>query len=109
MVSIGLKDVEVPVKACSDNKCPFHAGLRVHGRTFIGTVKSDKMTNTVTVEWPRIIRIPKYKRYIVRRSKVKAHNPECVKARIGDTVLISECRPLSKTKKFVVVKVVTKE
>ncbi|MFA5406003.1 MAG: 30S ribosomal protein S17 [Candidatus Nanoarchaeia archaeon] len=103
---VGIKGVEAPKKECEDIKCPFHGELSVRGRTFMGTVKSDKMTNTVSVVWQRIIRIPKYKRYVIKKTSVKAHNPECINAQSGDKVLISECRPLSKTKKFVVLKVV---
>lgn len=106
---VGIKGVEAPKSECTDIKCPFHGELRARGRTFEGTVKSDKMTNTVTVEWERMILVPKYNRYIKRRSKVKAHNPECIKAKTGDRVLIVECRPLSRTKKFTVVKVVSQK
>ncbi len=107
MVSIGIKGIEAPVKKCDDANCPFHGSLSIRGRIFEGVVKSDKMAKTVTVEWSRMIKIPKYNRYIVKRSRVKAHNTECINARVGDKVLISECRPLSKTKKFVVIKVVS--
>jgi len=105
----GIKGVEAPSKECNDPKCPFHGELRVRGRSFEGTIKSDKMSRTVTVEWSRITKIPKYNRFIIKRTKVKAHNPKCIKARTGDKVLICECRPLSKTKKFVVLKVVKDE
>ncbi len=106
MVNIGLKGIEAPENKCNDPNCPFHGTLKVRGRMFEGTVKSDKMTKTVTVEWPRIVEIPKYKRYLIKRTRVKAHNPPCIDAHTGDKVLISECRPLSKTKKFVIVKVI---
>ena len=66
------------------------------------------MAKTVIVEWPRIIRLKKYKRYMKKRTKVKAHNPPCINAKIGDMVVIMECRPLSKTKKFSVIGVKTK-
>ncbi|MBN1455027.1 MAG: 30S ribosomal protein S17, partial [Methanomicrobia archaeon] len=38
-----------------------------------------------------------------RQSKIHAHNPPCINAKVGDIVKIAECRPLSKTKSFVVV------
>lgn len=107
--NIGLKGVEAPSKECSDVNCPFHGSLSVRGRSFEGVVKSDKMSKTVSVVWNRVVKIPKYNRYMIKRSKVKAHNPECINARVGDKVLISGCRPLSKTKKFVVVQVVSDE
>ncbi|MFH2019815.1 MAG: 30S ribosomal protein S17 [archaeon] len=78
--------------------------LKTRGRTFKGKVVSAKAQKTVTVEWFRRIYIPKYERYQIKRSKVKAHNTQGAKE--GDLVIIKECRPLSKTKKFVVTEVV---
>ena len=73
------------------------------GRTFTGTVISDKMSRTVTVEWTRRHYIPKYERYEKRRSRVKAHNPDDIDAQLGDIVTIKETRPLSKTKHFIII------
>ncbi len=67
---------------------------------------SDKAQRTVTVEWNRRVYVPKYERYQKKRSKVKAHNPEEIDAKEGDEVIIKECRPISKTKKFIVVEVI---
>ncbi|RME52810.1 30S ribosomal protein S17 [Candidatus Woesearchaeota archaeon] len=80
--------------------------VRLRGRTFVGVVVSDKMTKTVTVEWERRLYVPKYERYFIRKSRVKAHNPEEVGAKLGDKVRIQESRPLSKTKKFVVTEII---
>lgn len=88
---------------CSDKNCPVHGSLRIKGATFLGTVVSDKMAKTVTVQWTRKLYIPKFERYQVRLSKIKAHNPPCIGAKIGDYVKLRETRPLSKTKTFVVV------
>ena len=73
------------------------------GRTFVGKVISTKMTKTVNVEWERRSYLYKYERYQTERSRVKAHNPTEINAQVGDTVRIAECRPLSKTKKFIVI------
>jgi len=73
------------------------------GRTFVGKVISAKMTKTVNVEWERRSYLYKYERYQTERSRVKAHNPTEINAQVGDTVRIAECRPLSKTKKFIVI------
>ncbi len=109
MARISINEIKAPEKSCNDIRCPFHGELSVRGRVFEGVVTSDKMSKTVTVEWSRIVKVPKYNRYLIKRSRVKAHNPECINARNGDRVIISECRPLSKTKKFVVLKVVSEE
>ncbi|MBD3209316.1 30S ribosomal protein S17 [Candidatus Woesearchaeota archaeon] len=74
------------------------------GRTFTGIVTSGKMRRTVTVAWTRRYYLPKYERYEKRRTKVKAHNPDVIDARVGDTVTVMETRPLSKTKHFTIIK-----
>lgn len=103
----GKKDIgvglEAPEKTCEDEKCPWHGSISVRGRTFHGTVKNAKAHNTVMVEWGYHRLVPKYERHERRRTRVSAHNPECIKAREGDKVLVAECRPISKTKSFVVV------
>lgn len=92
-------------KTCMDKQCPHHGSVRTHGRTFVGTVIEAKMQKTATVEWPRTRYIQKYERTATERSRVKAHNPSCIEAKKGDIVKIQECRPLSKTKTFVIVEV----
>lgn len=83
--------------------------ISTRGRTFTGLVTSDKMSKTVTVEWERRKYIPKYERYQKRRTKVKAHNPQNINAEWGDTVEIMETRPISKTKNFIVTKIIKKQ
>src|SRR3989339_98710 len=90
-------------------KLGYFGGLSLRGRSFVGTVISSKMQKTVTVEWERKHYLKKFERYERRRSRVKAHNPESINAREGDVVKIVECRPLSKTKNFVVVEIMGKE
>ncbi len=106
--SIG-RNVDFPKQKCNDNSCPFHGNLKCRGRIFSGTVISAKMHKTVVVEWSRIINLPKYERYEKKNTKIKAHNPSCLNAKEGNIVKISECRPLSKTKNFVVIEVIGKE
>jgi small subunit ribosomal protein S17 len=78
-------------------------------RTFTGKVIRDKMSKTVTVEWEGQRYIPKYERYQKTRTRVKAHNPESINAKEGDVVKITETRPLSKTKNFIVTEIVSKK
>jgi small subunit ribosomal protein S17 len=94
---------------CDDKNCPFHGSLRCRGKNFTGTVISTKMHKSAIVEWLWRKKIPKYERYENKRTKVKVHNPLCIDAQEGDMVKISECRPLSKTKNFVIVDVLGKE
>jgi small subunit ribosomal protein S17 len=63
------------------------------------------MNGTVVVEHEYLHYVKKYKRYEKRRSRYHAHSTPCINASAGDVVRIAECRPLSKTKSFVVVEV----
>lgn len=99
---------QAPKETCTDKNCPFHGTLKTRGKQFTGTIVSDKMQHSVKVEWLGWRYIPKYERYKKTRTSVIAHNPDCVNAVEGDMVRISECRPLSKTKNFVVIKVLGK-
>ncbi len=76
-------------------------------RQLLGTVESDKMNKTVVVLVERLVKHSLYEKYIKRHAKFSAHdeNNDC---KIGDKVLITESRPLSKTKKFRVSKIVEK-
>ena len=94
---------------CSDINCPFHGKLRVRGRQFTGTIVSTKMRKTAVIEFERLYFLKKYERYEKRRTKLKVHNPECIAAEDGDIVNVMECRPLSKTKNFVIIKNVGQE
>jgi small subunit ribosomal protein S17 len=102
-------NIKQPESKCSDGNCPFHGALSIRGRFLTGKVASDKMSKSVIVSWDRKVFVPKFERYEKRRSKVNAHNPDCIDAKKGDLVKISECRPLSKTKHFVVVEILGKE
>ncbi len=75
--------------------------IATRGREFIGTVINAKMQKTATVEWPRQVHVPKYERYLSKRTRVKAHN--AINAVFGDKVRVRECRKISKTKSFMIV------
>jgi small subunit ribosomal protein S17 len=96
-------------EGCEDKNCPIHGELSVRGRTFVGTIISTKMHKTVVVEWLWKKKVAKYERYESKRTRLKAHNPQCISAQDGDIVKIAECRPLSKTKNFVIIEVLGKE
>ena len=83
------------------------ADTQVQGKrkTKVGRVVSDKMDKTIVVSVERLARHRLYKRVIRLTTKFKAHD-EANDARIGDTVLIEESRPLSATKRWRLVSVV---
>ncbi|GLT15235.1 MAG TPA: 30S ribosomal protein S17 [Vibrio sp.] len=76
-------------------------------RTTQGRVISDKMDKSIVVAIERFVKHPIYGKFIKRTTKVHAHdeNNECG---LGDKVEIRECRPLSKTKSWTLVKVLEK-
>ena len=79
------------------------------GRIFTGKVISKKMAKTAKIQWDRRAYLYKYERYQKKRSAVMAHIPEGINVSIGDKVRIAECRPISKTKNFIIIERVTKE
>lgn len=81
--------------------------VRGNRRERQGVVISDKMQKTIVVEVTRLIPHPIYGRVIKRKSKAVAHD-EKEAAKIGDTVRITEVKPLSKTKRWNLVEVVKK-
>lgn len=64
-----------------------------------GIVTTNRMDKTVVVALERIVLHPRYKKYLRRRTKVKAHD-ERNECQVGDRVLISESRPLSREKRW---------
>jgi len=79
---------------------------RGEARRIIGRVVSDKMNKSVTVSVERLTKHPVYGKYIRRTSKIVAHD-ETNQCKPGDVVAISECRPISKTKAWRVVEIVS--
>jgi len=78
---------------------------RTQAKTEIGVVTSTKMQKTITVRVERLVKHPKYGKYIRRRTKLSAHD-EHEKANVGDQVEVAFTRPFSKTKRWRLVRVV---
>jgi len=76
-------------------------------RTLIGRVVSDKRAKTVTVLIERRVKHPIYDKIVIRSSKYHAHD-EKGEYKLGDTIEITESRPLSKTKNWVATRLVQK-
>ena len=94
--------VRITVRVMVKVRVRIRRRVRVRGKVWKGIVVSDKMDKTVTVSIPLVVKVPKYERFIRKKIKVKAHNPPCINARVGDVVIIGETRKISKTKAFVV-------
>src|SRR5215217_3551736 len=92
----------------ADTKTPAAAGERTTGaRVLEGIVTRDKMSKTRRVEVERLVRHAKYGKFVKRRTVCYMHD-EKNESHLGDTVEIIESRPLSKLKRWELVKVVKK-
>ena len=76
-------------------------------RTLQGRVVSDKMDKTITVLVERRVKHPIYGKFVRRSTKVHAHD-DANECGIGDVVVVEQCRPLSKSKTWRLVKVIEK-
>jgi len=76
-------------------------------RTLQGRVVSDKMDKSITVLIERRVKHPIYGKFMIRSTKLKAHDEENV-CNMGDVVTIRECAPISKSKSWTLVDVVEK-
>ena len=74
-----------------------------NNKILTGTVVSDKMDKTVVVSVTRFVKHPKYQKYLKITKKFKAHDADNTH-KVGDVVSLKETRPLSKDKRFEVVK-----
>lgn len=89
-----------------DKKCPFTGNVSIRGRILTGIVKSTKMQRTIIVRRNYLHYIKKYQRYEKRHSNISAHLSPCFRCKEGDTVVVGQCRPLSKTVRYNVLRVI---
>jgi len=80
---------------------------RGNKKQFVGTVVSDKMDKTIVVLVERLVKHQLYQKYVRRRNKFSAHD-ENNSCQVGDKVLITESRPISRTKRWRVSKIIEK-
>ena len=106
--SLGL-GFETPKEAITgdyvDKKCPFTGNVSIRGKILKGMVISNKMKNTIVIRRGYLHYIKKYNRYQKRHKNISAHCSPCFRVKEGDIVTVGECRPLSKTVSFNVLKV----
>ncbi|WP_419420013.1 30S ribosomal protein S17 [Legionella sp. D16C41] len=77
-----------------------------NARTLVGKIVSDKMQKTIVVMVERTVKHPKYGKIMKKRTKLHAHDENQI-GQVGNTVKIRETRPLSKTKSWVLVEVIS--
>ena len=105
-VGMGFITPEEAIKGTYiDNKCPFTSKTSIRGRILSGIVKSCHMKRTIIVRRDYFHYVSKYNRYEKKHTNIACHvSPAFRKLKEGDHVVIGQCRPLSKTVRFNVLK-----
>merc|ERR1711970_1086573 len=88
-----------------DKRCPFTGNVRIRGRILTGVVRKLKMQRTIIVRRDYLYFVKKYGRFEKRHNNMAVHMSPCfMDVEAGDIVTMGECRPLSKTVRFNVIK-----
>ena len=105
-VGLGFK---TPKEASSgtyiDKKCPFTGNVSIRGRILKGIVISTKMQRSIVIRRNYLNFVPKYRRFEKRHKNITCHCSPAFRVKEGDIVTVGQCRPLSKTIRFNVLKV----
>ncbi|RWS08078.1 40S ribosomal protein S11-like protein [Dinothrombium tinctorium] len=89
-----------------DKKCPFTGNVAIRGRILRGVVIKMKMQRTIVIRRDYLHYVKKYNRFEKRHKNMSVHISPCFRdVAVGDVVTVGECRPLSKTVRFNVLKV----
>ncbi len=89
------------------NEAETQTDQRGSRRVIVGTVTSDSMEKTIVVSVSRRVRDRRFHKFLTRRTKYKAHD-ETNTAKVGDLVEIIETRPMSRTKRWRLLRTITK-
>nr|BAN20146.1 ribosomal protein S11 [Riptortus pedestris] len=106
-VGLGFKTPREAIEGTYiDKKCPFTGNISIRGRILTGTVRKMKMQRTIVIRRDYLHYVKKYNRFEKRHKNMSVHLSPCFRdVEIGDIVTVGECRPLSKTVRFNVLKV----
>eukprot|EP01062_Namystynia_karyoxenos_P076243 TRINITY_DN744_c0_g1_i1.p2 TRINITY_DN744_c0_g1~~TRINITY_DN744_c0_g1_i1.p2 ORF type:complete len:170 (+),score=77.41 TRINITY_DN744_c0_g1_i1:108-617(+) len=106
-VGLGFKTPKEAIEGTYvDKKCPFTGNVSIRGRILRGIVRSQKMNRTIIIRRNYLHWVTKYQRYEKRHKNFAAHcSPAFPVTKVGDEVVVGECRPLSKTVRFNVLKI----
>mmetsp|Transcript_37760 Transcript_37760/g.57816 ORF Transcript_37760/g.57816 Transcript_37760/m.57816 type:complete len:160 (-) Transcript_37760:154-633(-) len=106
-IGLGFKTPQTAIEAqYVDKKCPFTSNLTIRGRIFKGVVLSTKMNRTVVLRRDYLHYIKKYNRFEKRHHNLPAHiSPAFARTKTGDILTVGQCRPISKTVRFNVIRV----
>ena len=107
-IGLGVKTPqEAKTGTYIDNKCPFTGNVSIRGRILDGVVVSTKMRRTCIIRRDYLHYVKKYNRFEKRHTNTACHVSPCFRINEGDRVVVGQCRPLSKTVRFNVIKVLS--
>merc|ERR1711998_615382 len=105
-VGLGIKTPRSAIEGTYvDKKCPWTGNVTVRGKMITGVIKTTKMKNTVIIRKDYLHYIKKYQRFEKRHKNTPVHVSPAFRVKPGDEILAGQCRPLSKTVRFNLVKV----
>mmetsp|Transcript_124583 Transcript_124583/g.348914 ORF Transcript_124583/g.348914 Transcript_124583/m.348914 type:complete len:167 (+) Transcript_124583:82-582(+) len=105
-VGLGIKTPDTATEGnYVDKKCPFTGNVSIRGKILKGMVVSTKMKRTIIIRRNYLHYIKKFDRFEKRHSNMAVHCSPCFEPKEGDIVTVGQCRPLSKTVRFNVLKV----
>merc|ERR1711974_171187 len=105
-VGLGIKTPKEAINGTYiDKKCPWTGDVSIRGRILRGVCASTKMNRTIIVRRDYLHYVRKYSRFEKRHTNIPAHLSPCFRAKVGDVITLGQCRPLSKTVRFNVLKV----
>merc|ERR1712187_850882 len=100
-IGLGFKTPQTAIEGSYvDKKCPFTSDVSIRGRIFKGVVISTKMSRTLIIRRDYLHYIKKYNRFEKRHKNVAVHCSPAFRIKVGDVVTVGQCRPLSKTVRF---------
>uniref|UniRef100_A0A7S3RUU3 Small ribosomal subunit protein uS17 n=1 Tax=Strombidinopsis acuminata TaxID=141414 RepID=A0A7S3RUU3_9SPIT len=104
-IGLGFKTPQEAIEGnYIDHKCPFTGNVAIRGRIFKGVVVSTKMNRTIVIRRDYLHYIKKYNRFEKRHKTITVHCSPAFRLRSGDVVTVGQCRPLSKTVRFNVIR-----
>merc|ERR1711865_873179 len=100
-IGLGFKTPQTAIDGdYVDHKCPFTGDVAIRGKIFKGVVISNKMQRTIVIRRDYLHYIKKYNRFEKRHKTMSVHCSPAFRLKIGDVVTVGQCRPISKTVRF---------
>jgi len=106
-VGLGIKTPRTAIEGTYvDKKCPWTGSVNIRGKLLTGVIKTTKMKNTVIIRKDYLHFIKKYNRFEKRHKNTPIHVSPAFRVKVGDEILAGQCRPLSKTVRFNMLKMI---